>query len=166
MITKKNQSNKKNVLKIPIWDLLHKQWSKDTVELSTMSFDNEFNLKSWNLVLTSISDKELVISVGKLHSYKLAMCDYCWKEFQHDFQTSPEIVHAQIIHKKDTIDDDKTIYEIESDMSLDLYPIVSDILLLHEDVQYLCDSCKQSTWNNDHSYDSTIGSAISFVKMK
>jgi len=95
------------------------------------------------LTFTSISDHEVIISVGKLECSKSASCDYCGSVFTYTFHTLPEVVHAHSMNHRDEIGDYEFIYEIESDMNVDVYPILSNIILLYESVQYICDICEQ-----------------------
>jgi hypothetical protein len=66
----------------------------------------------------------------------------------HSFSTHEDVAHAFFGSLQEFESNDEPMYEIESDMVVDLYPVLSNTILINESVQYLCDSCSRQDVNN------------------
>ncbi len=82
----------------------------------------------------------------------------------HSFSTHEDVAHAFFGSLQEFESNDEPMYEIESDMVVDLYPVLSNTILINESVQYLCDSCSRQDVNNILEGDEwLIHSNISFI---
>lgn len=161
---KTNQRPNSPSFKVPVGDLLHKQWSKDHIQFSHMIFADDFELISWSAHITSISDKEVVCSIHPLLCSKKTICNCCGDEMVYSFSTHEDVAHAFFGSLNGFEANDEPAYEIESDMSIDMYPILSNTILINESVQYLCDSCMNRGDSSASDWDEwLIHSHISFI---
>jgi hypothetical protein len=71
----------------------------------------------------------------------------------HSFSTHEDVAHAFFGSSQEFESNDEPMYEIETDMVVDLYPVLSNTILINEAVQYLCDSCSRKNINNTPTGD-------------
>lgn len=82
----------------------------------------------------------------------------------HTFSTHEDVAHAFFGSLNEFESNDEPTYEIETDMVVDMYPVLSNTILINEAVQYLCDSCSHKNVNNTLNGDEwIIHSNISFI---
>lgn len=77
-----------------------------------------------------------------------ATCDYCGKEFDGT-KASHDEMYSAILAKEIPEETDDLILPIQSDMNLDLYPLLYNVAMFYNDVQNVCDECAERLAQED-----------------
>lgn len=154
----------KNQYKIQVWDLLHKQWSKDTIVINNLVLNNGFTIIKGIVIFTSLSDDEVIANISKLECKQDTSCDICGCDLILNIETQPEVSHFMSAKvEQELADQVDMLYPIGHDMSIDIYPALQSCALLYEDVQHICEDCKKNIKDTDYSSDRSTISNINFV---
>lgn len=148
---------------IPVWDLLHKQWSKDTIPLKDVALIDEYILLEGNILLQSISDAEIIAQFMWLKSSKHTICDLCGVDLLVQYESKPELIHFMKDFDLYSENQPDICYPIEHDQTIDVLPAVQSCVLLYDDIQHVCMSCKSKKHEDDDSYDGIWISNVSFT---
>lgn len=151
------QTNTEQTLVIKVGDLLHKQGSQDVVVLPNLIIGDSIANVSWTVVLTGVSDDELYAAVKEL-SYDLQVpCDYCGEEKTFS-KVLPDQNYSFMLEHLITpeIEEEEVIFPIWPDVTIDLYSVIRDTILLADEVQHICEACQTrlDTSEEDQKLDS------------
>lgn len=139
---------------IPVGDLLHKQWSSDSLIIDYISLE-WYTIDHCKVVITAISDTEIVVQLPSFEYRTInRICDYCGSNIDYVIvSTKQEMIHFMLhldqIDKKEQEQYD-FIYEIHSDRNIDILPAIRASILLSQQLQYICENCIQSTQESNH----------------
>lgn len=132
---------------IPVWDLLHMVGKNDMVHLSWTTW-SLVEKGSLTIVITSISESELVIQVKPTSLIYQWVCDYCGQQLYQECQTKPEMLHAWFIQSSlkewENIvieKDNELLIPIHSDNTIHGESIIELLQWLYKPFQYTCSSC-------------------------
>lgn len=156
-----------DTLLVKVGDLLHKQGAKDVIAISNLRIDDAISDITWSVELVGISDDELY-AVAKDLSYCLHIpCDYCG-ESKMFTKTLGSETYTFILERSITpeMKEEETIFPISIDMTIDLYPVIREMIGLANDVQHACEDCQkrlETLDDNQVQTDNPLGWNIIFT---
>ena len=156
-----------DTLLVKVGDLLHKQGARDVVAISDLHINDSISDITWFVELVGISDDELYAVVKDL-SYSLRIpCDYCG-ESKLFTKTLGHETYTFILERSITpeMEEEETIFPISIDMTIDLYPVIREMIGLANDVQHACEECQKRLNSLDDSQgdaDNQLGWNIIFT---
>lgn len=132
--------------------------------INDLILNNGFILVKGLVIFTSLSDNEVIANISKLECRQHTTCDICGCDLVLSIETHPEVAHFMSgTIEQDLADQVDMLYPIGHDMSVDLYPVLQNCVLLYEDVQHMCEDCKKNVKETDYSSDRSTISNINFV---
>ena len=149
---------------VKVGDLLRKQGSSDTISLVDFTVNENIHHLSGKITLTSASEEELIVITKGVERTQHATCDYCAKEFD-TIKASHDEMYSAILANDMPEENDDLILPIQSNMNLDLYPLLYNVTMFYNDVQNICEDCEKRLVEDEKaSLDSTGPSNIVFKK--
>lgn len=133
-----------NALLVKVGDLLHKQGARDVVVFSDLYINDTISNITWSAELIGISDDELYVLIKDL-SYSLHIpCDYCGED-KIFTKTLGNETYTFILERSITpeMEEEEIIFPISIDMTIDLYPVICEMIGLANDVQHACEECQK-----------------------
>lgn len=170
MVVKSNYKQRDSYL-VPVGDLLHKQWSSDSLTIDHIILE-WYAFDYCKVTFTALSDNEIVMQLPSFDYYDIdCVCDYCGSSMNDIVvSTKPEIVHFMLYFDQIDLKDQEQydfIYKIYSDRNIDIAPALRASILLSKKLQYICDSCSKLQQETNNAYQSShASSSLIFTKKK
>jgi hypothetical protein len=132
--------NTNKELIVQVGDLLHRPGKKDVMSISDFSLDSSRVAISWNIILTAISETEVIVQLRDIARTHHTLCDYCATEIALQ-QKAHDQLYTYIVASALDPEVDDSVFLIESNMTIDLSLAIRDMILLCDEVQHICDAC-------------------------
>lgn len=139
---------------VKVGDLLRKQGTSDTITLTDFTVNELISHLSGKITLTSASEEEIIVITKDIQWIQHSICDYCGKEFDGT-KASHDEMYSALLAKEIPEENDDLILPIQSDMSLDLYPLLYNVAMFYNDVQHICPECEKRFIQEEKKHESS-----------
>jgi hypothetical protein len=155
-------------LKINIWDLLQKPWTKDIVNFEN-KFHKEFenitkNGIKWKIELLSLSKDSILVDILNLSLDIINICDICGEEtinkikiinFEIKFIKKYKLLKWEEYNEND-------FFLNERDGNIDLTNVIYQIINWENKIINVCETCKKQTKSLDDDNYNNIENKITW----